>query len=368
MAHRLDDEAGVTRALAIGIRMTPAEMSKGRYMRAPDGHEAPMSRGDALASVQDFIADEFLGGADEPEEEEDPEADEAEGDEGEEGDEPNPDTNDEAGEALEPIAAPVSWDKDADGLFEQLPRELQEKVAAREAQREKVVQSATTEAANAKRNAVAEANAMFADQQRQYASHLEQIVASQAPQAPDPTLAATDPTAYVQALAYYNAQSAQYHQMQQQAQQARDEANQRDNLTRQHELTETHRVLSEQLGEVWTDTKQRQALLTDLDTIGAELGYPAELVNQATATDLLALKRALDWKAKAEKYDKLQGTRMEAVRAAKEKPRVNKPGASPTRAEQSSRGRDAAWAKVTSTRGRDGDASAAYLESIGVKL
>jgi hypothetical protein len=183
----------------------------------------------------------------------------------------------------------------------------------------KPVQSATTEAANAKRNAVAEANALFADQQRQYASHLEQIVASQAPQAPDPTLAATDPTAYVQALAYFNAQSAQYHQMQQQAQQARDEANQRDNLTRQHELAETHRVLSEQLGEVWTDAKQRHVLLTDLDTIGAELGYPAELVNQATATDLLALKRALDWKAKAEKYDKLQGTRMEAVRAAQGK-------------------------------------------------
>src|SRR3546814_5587834 len=59
-----------------------------------------------------------------------------------------------------------------------------------------------------------------------------------------------------------------------------------------------------------------------LESIGAELGYPAELMAQASSTDILALKRASDWKAKAEKYDKLIAKRMEGVRAAKALPRM----------------------------------------------
>jgi hypothetical protein len=79
------------------------------------------------------------------------------------------------------IAPPVSWDSDAKALFEQLPPELQEKVAAREAQRERAVQSATSAAAEARRNAAAEASALFADQQRLYAQHLEQVAGRQRP-------------------------------------------------------------------------------------------------------------------------------------------------------------------------------------------
>lgn len=364
MAHRLDDEAGVTRALAIGIRMTPAERIQGRFMRAPDHGDAP-----SAAAVQDFIASEFLGGADEPEEEKEiPEGEEPEGEQEEAEEAESEEQEEEEGEAPEPIAAPVSWDKDAKEAFAQLPRELQETVAEREAQRDKAIQSATTEAANAKRNAVAEANALFAEQQRQYASHLEQVVARHAPQPPDPALAAQDPTAYVQALAYFNAESAQYHQMQQQALKARDEADQRDNLTRQHEIQETHRLMGEALGETWTDTAKRQVLLTGLETVGAALGYTPELINQATATDLKALVAASEWKAKADKYDQLQGTKMEAVRAAKGKPRVQKPGVTAGNAEKSARSREATWQQVKATGGRSGDAAAAFLTSIGVNL
>jgi hypothetical protein len=303
MAHRLTDEAGVTRALAIGIRMTPAELAQGRFMRAPDGHDAPMSRGDALSSVQDFIADEFLGGSDEPEEEEkstdDEQSDDDSADDDDQSDSDD-DQEDDTDEAAKPIDPPVSWDKDAKELFAQLPPELQSKVAEREAQRDKAIQSATTEAANAKRNASVEANAAFADQQRQYASHLEQIAARLAPQAPDPALAAQDPGAYVQHLAYYQQQSAQHQEWLQQAAAARVEADQRDALTRQHELAQDHTVLTEAFGDDWTDTTKRKELLTNLETIGAELGYPADLMGQANATDILALKAASEWKAKAE--------------------------------------------------------------------
>jgi hypothetical protein len=367
MAHRLADEAGVTRALAIGIRMTPAELTKGRYMRAPDGHESA-SRSDAVADVTDFITDQFLGGA-EPEEEELPEGEEPADDEGEEGEEPNPDVNDEDDEAQpEPIAAPVSWDKDAKEAFAQLPRELQETVAEREAQRDKAIQSATTEAANAKRNAVAEANALFADQQRQYASHLEQIAARQAPQAPDLNLSFTDPGAYVQQLAIYQHQAAQHQEMVQQAMQVRQEAEQRDNATRQHELQQDHVLLSDKLGEDWTDLGKRKAMLTGLEEVGAALGYAPEIQGQANATDILALRLASEWKAKADKYDTLQGNKMAAVRAAKDAPRVAKPGTAQGRTERTARGRDTAWAGVKASNGKNGDAAAAYLESIGVTL
>src|SRR3546814_16442673 len=71
-----------------------------------------------------------------------------------------------------------------------------------------------------------------------------------------------------------------------------------------------------------------------LESIGAELGYPAELMAQASSTDILALKRASDWKAKAEKYDKLIAKRMEGVRAAKALLPMARPGVKHGKAQQ----------------------------------
>jgi hypothetical protein len=375
MAHRLEDEAGVTRALAIGIRMTPAELAKGRFMRAPDGHDAPISRSEQMDAVGDFIADEFLGGKDEPEEEE---GNTDSADDGDTSDDDNTDDDDQSDsdddqddgtdEAVKPIDPPVSWDKDAKELFAQLPPELQSKVAEREAQRDKAIQSATTEAANARRNAVAEANAAFAEEQRKYASHLEQVVGQFAPQPPDPAIAAQDPGRYIALKAQYDSDSAQYQQWMQHIGQTRDEAGQRDAITRQHELAQDQEVLTAKLGDDWTDMSRRKELLTNLETIGAELGYPTDLMGQANATDILALKAASEWKAKAEKYDQLQmNHKMAGVRAAKEAPRVSKPGTSQTGAERSARGRQSAWEAVKKSP-KSGDASAAYLESIGITL
>jgi len=105
--------------------------------------------------------------------------------------------------------------------------------------------------------------------------------------------------------------------------------------------------------------------LTDLESVGAELGYSMALMGQANATNILALKAAA-WKAKADKYDALQAGRSEAVKAARAAPRVAKPGASPGRAERSARGRDAAWARAKSER--SGEAYAALLDQMGITL
>ena len=88
--------------------------------------------------------------------------------------------------------------------------------------------------------------------------------------------------------------------------------------------------------------------------------------DRANATDILALKAAAEWKAKADRYDALQSGKPAAVRAARAAPRAARPGVTPTRAEQSARGRDAAWARAKAER--SGDAYAAVLDSMGITL
>jgi hypothetical protein len=377
MAHRREDEAGVTRALAIGIRMTPAELAKGRFMRAPDGHEAPASRSDAVGAVEDFIADQFLGGTDDEEDQDQANQDSTDGndtpdddapDDDDQSDAGDDDQDDAAGEAAKPIDAPVSWDKDAKELFAQLPPDLQAKVVEREAQRDRVVQSATTAAAEAKRNATAEANAMFADQQRQYASHLEQIAAQFAPQRPDPALLAQDPQAFYHLQSLYEQEVAQQQELRQRASHANSEAEQREAITRQHALVQDHNILAEKLGDDWTDPGKRKALLTSLEEVGALLGYSPEAQGQAGATDILALKAAAEWKAKADKYDQSISAQMKRVRNGESLTRAAKPGTSPTRGERSARNRDTAWQNLKASGGKSGDAAAAVLENMGIKL
>ena len=365
MAHR-ESEAGAPSPFAvIGLRsMTPAERAAGRFMRAPDhGEAAPVTRD----SVEDFIASEFLGEDPEEETNDIPEGEEPEGDEVE-GEEPETEeTTDEEGEAQEePIAPPVSWDKDAKELFAQLPRELQATVAEREAQRDKAIQSATTEAANAKRTAAAEANSALAETQRQYASHLEQLASQFAPQRPNPDLLATDPQAFYYLQAEFEKATAQQQELLQRAAQAQQEAGQREAFTRQEEIDQNAAILADHFGETWTNLERRQALFTDLEPVGTALGYTKELMSQATATDIIALAKANEWKVKAENYDALQKNKMAAVRAAKDAPRVAKPGTAPSRAEKTSRSRDAAWQRAKQTR--SGDDYAAVLENMGIKF
>lgn len=261
---------------------------------------------------------------------------------------------------------PVSWDNDARALFAQLPPELQTKVAEREAQRDRALQSATTAAAEARRNAAVEAQATFADQQRLYAEHLEQIAAQYMPQRPDPALLAQDPQQFYELQALYEMQSAQNQAMTQQAYQAQAEAQQRDAFVQAQELAQDHAILGAELGEDWTDTTRRAALLTDLEQVGAALGYSMELMGQASAGDILALNAAAEWKAKAERYDALQDNRMTAVAPARNAPRSAKPGVSATRAERLAHGRDAAWARAKTER--SGDAYAALLDGMGISL
>lgn len=329
---------------------------------ATEASAPPTNSGEA---VEDFA--DFLDTIPDEEQDEDETAPQ-------EGDEPDALTSDDLEEALEgdepeapAIDPPVSWGTDAKELFAQLPPELQTQVAEREAQREKLIQAKTTEAAEAKRSARTEAEAAFGERQRQYANEIEFFASRMMPQAPDPALANHDPVAFIRQNAQYQAGLTQYQQMMQRADVATREAQQRDHEAAQESLRAEEVWLAQQLPE-WNDPAKRQALLTDIGSVGAELGYDVDSLNQANAMDILALKKATEWKADAERYRALQKGKMEKVRAAKTLPRAVRPGVAPTRGEIDTTRSQNAWKNVTGARSKEAqsDAFATYLETAGL--
>lgn len=327
---------------------------------ATEASAPPTNTGEAVEDFADFL--DTIPGEDEedeaaPQEGDDPDALTSDDLEAQEGDEPE-------APAIDP---PVSWGADAKELFEQLPPDLQAQVAEREAQREKLIQSKTTEAAEAKRSARTEAETAFAERQRQYANEIEFFASRMVPQAPDPALASHDPVAFIQQNAQYQAGLAQYQQMMQRANVAAQEAQARDQSAAQESLKAEEAWLAEQLPE-WNDPAKRQALLTGIQSAGAELGYDADALSQANAMDILALKKATEWKADAEKYRALQKGKMEKVRAAKTLPKAVRPGVAPTRGEINTTRSQNAWQNVKGARSKEAqaDAFATYLETSGL--
>lgn len=330
-------------------------------MAHPENQEAstPANTGDAVEDFADFLDASGI----EDEEEEAPEDGEAL-----EGDEPEgEDSPEEDGEPEDPaIDPPVSWGTDAKELFAQLPADLQKQVVEREAQREKFVQAKALEATEAKRSARIEAETAFAERQRQYASEVDFFASQFVPQAPDPSLASTDPVTFIQLNAQYQAALVQHQNLMQRAEQARSEAAYREQVAAAEQQEAELAVLAQQIPD-WSDEAKRAELLTSVASIGAELGYSPEALRDVSAQDILALRKAVEWKSKAAKYDALQKSKMEKVRTAKALPKVVRPGVAPTRGEISSNKSQAAWQNVKAARTKDAQANAFadYLETSG---
>jgi len=219
----------------------------------------------------------------------------------------------------EPIEAPTSWAKDAKEVFAGLPREAQEIIAKREADREKFVQAKSREAANTRNAVEGEARQALSTIMQNHQQALEQFLPA-LPQAPDPRLLASAEhrDLYYQQKAEYDYAVAHRGQVSEQIEQARQHAQAISQHQLQAEVQAEHAVLEEALGDEWSDPSSRAKLLTDLEPIAAELGYPKEVMAEARAADIIALRRIGDWKAKADKHDQLMKRRMEPVRAAKQ--------------------------------------------------
>jgi hypothetical protein len=312
---------------------------------------------DAVEDIANFLDAEATQPEEEEEELEGGELDAADSEEAQ-------DESDEPG--LPAIDPPVSWGTDAKERFAQLPVELQEFVSEREAQRDKAVQRATTEAAQAKRSASIEAETVFAERQRQYASEVEYLAGQLAPQRPNPALVQSNPALFYQMQAEYEEAIVQQRELQHRAMTARQEAGQREQFAANEQLQADMAVLAEQIPD-WNDTEKRTALLTEVGKVGAELGYSSDLMAEATAQDVLALKKAAEWKSKAAKYDALQKGKMDKVRAAKSLPKVVRPGVAPTRGEISSARSQQSWQNVKQATSKETQAAAFadYLETSG---
>jgi len=283
---------------------------------------------DTPLSPEDRLNAAFADPENQKQEDEEEPAEDAEGEQPEATEEADDETAiEEEADDLPPIEAPVSWDAEAKAKFAELPRDVQEIVQKREADRERFVQQKSQEATRARQEVEQAALQQLAAYEAQVSQQLEQFAQSIVPQRPDPALLAYNAPEYAAQQQKYEEALAQRQNAQQTALQYAQQAQMRDHAAEQARLAQEHQTIVEHFPE-YTDPTTGPRLRSELSAVAKELGYTDELISQARASDILAMRTASEWKAKASKYDALMAKRMENVRAAKGKPPVSaKPGA-----------------------------------------
>ena len=226
---------------------------------------------------------------------------------------------------LPPIQPPVSWPDEDKAAFADMPRELQERVTAREAEREKFVQAKSREAVQARQAADAQA----AQQIRQMQDvHIQQLVSllPEVPGEPTAHLLTQDPAAYADAVDYRNWALQQHASARQQIDAIVAHQQQAEQQQQLIGAQASFELLAKEFPEYIDDAK-RPELAVKLRSTGLALGYSDDQLAKTDGWDILALRTASDWKAKADRYDALMAKRMDKVREAKKLPAVSRPGA-----------------------------------------
>ena len=289
-----------------------------------------------------------------------------------EGDEPEAETEDEledeaAPDDEPPIDAPVSWTAEEKEKFKDLPRDVQEVLTRRESERERFVQSKAQEAARARHESEQAAVQQLAQIERNYAQQYQAIAAQFDVPEPDPYLMMTDQAAYVTQLTAHKNAQAQRQQAQQQAAYYAEQAQARDAQAAQAHAAQEYQIVAEHFPE-YVDPTTAAKHQTELASIARELGYPNELISEARATDILAMRKAATWKAKADQLDKLNAGKMDKVRAAKGKPPVVTPGVAVAQSQTRAKRADEAFsrAKTAVSTQAKGAAFGEYLSNAGI--
>lgn len=324
---------------------------------------------DGMDRAEEVLGDELDALLGEEEEDQPLEADE--GDEAPEGDEADADdaAEGEDGEeepeaTAEPVKAPVSWSKEDAEVFAKLDPAAQAIIQRRESERDRYVQQKSVEAAQTRDRVANEARDIIVKMHEDHAQRLELYARQILPQRPDERLLYSgnpdDVIIYQRQMAAYERSAGQQQELHQQIAQAQAAAQSAREQSQQAERQMDAQRLREQLPE-WDDPSAGPQLRSNLKAIGAELGYPDELMAEASSTDILALKKALEWKTKADRYDQAMGKKMETVRAAKGLPKMAKPGVKPSKQHQNAAQRQKAWDRVKSSNAKDGNAIADWL-------
>lgn len=319
------------------------------------------ARTDALNTFED-MAGEFF-----PEEEEDEPT--AEGEEAPEEGEPEAEETEDEAEAddLPPIEPPVSLSAEEKEAFKNLPREAQEFTARRIGELEKGFQTKAQEAARARQEAEQAAIEQLTAYQRNMAQQYEQLASQVLPKRPDPQMLQYDPQGFYAQQAAYEGAVAQQRELQQQSQEYARQAQAYEAHLEQQQLAQEHRAIVEQFPE-YADPTTGPKLQAELSAVAREMGYPPELIGQARAQDILAMRKAAEWKAKAEQLDKLNSQKMQKVRAAKGLPKVATPGVSQGAKAVSQARADQAWARAKAGKSIQDKAAgfADWADSVGL--
>lgn len=303
---------------------------------------------DAAAALSDQI-NEIDGTEPEDDEQEELEDEPLDGDESED----EADEEDEPEDKSPAIEAPVSLNAEAKAVFAQLPKEAQRVWAETETARNRQVQDATTRAAEAQRTAEAEAARQTVEAKQLFAQQVRLVADAYAPRQPNPADYGDNMQAFSRDNANWQFAAAQHQQLMQQVGAIESEATQATQQQQAQWAQTEARKLAQAIPE-WADPAQRSQLLADLNGIGSELGYTPELMAQAGADDILALRTAKGWKDKAGKYDAIMARRMEGVRATK----TAKPGAAQPKGSARAQQRSNATTRLRQTGSLD-DAAAA---------
>jgi hypothetical protein len=263
-------------------------------------------------------------------------------DNGAEGDRPDERTADEAAGDVagdvpaSPVTPPVSWTPAEKEEFARLPRAVQETLSRREAERERFVQAKSQEARGARAEVEREALATFQQLQSRYAEHLAHFEAQLEVPEPDPQLIAEDPALYAAQLQQHRYYAAQRLEAQQLLAQARHQAAFAEKEIAAREQQATRAALADAFPE-YLDAQSGPKLRQELGSTALELGYSAEQLAQVDHVDILAMRKANEWRSDALKYRALMASRMETVRAARDMPRVSRPGSGGRGAAESQR-------------------------------
>jgi len=249
----------------------------------------------------------------------------------------------EASEDVEVVAEvpavemPISWSKDDQAVWDALSPEQQAIVGRRESERDAKLKDLSNETARAKTLAASEAHKALAENYDHSAQVLQSVVSRFMPEKPNPALlAGTD----ADRLEHY-AQTQRYTAALDEIQEIVGERNklqEQARLATMASIRESAKVSWQNIvseNPDWFDSSAND-LTADarslIETTGAELGYPINLKEEfgentigyaeLDESDIFAIKRANEWRVKAQKWDEYEKSKAEGQRVAKALPKT----------------------------------------------
>jgi hypothetical protein len=233
---------------------------------------------------------------------------------GEEGEDYSEDADEEGSEPEEAIAAPVSLKAEEKERFAQLPVEAQRMMAEVLTRRDSEVQKGLEGARTAQRDAERTAADTVAQTQRDYADRFERFTQAFAPPEPQRQQYPND-MAYLVAVENHRREMAGFRQLVEQVNGIKGEADShfsaREQEWRQDQVKQLMSVPE------FADESSRASFIQGIEDFAVnDLGYGKDEIAQAGAKDIIGLKKAMGWKAKAEKYDAYVARRNERPRQA----------------------------------------------------